>query len=375
MALHLSTWDTVTNARAGFLELPHGQVATPAFMPVGTNGTVKAIRHEQVAGMGYRLILANTYHLYLRPGLDVIREAGGLHRFSTWEHNILTDSGGYQVFSLAPFRRIMTDGVRFRSHIDGSYHELTPERVVDAQCVFGSDVLMPLDVCTGPGIDRREAEEALRTTTRWAKRSARRWRDAVDRGFSGHLFGIVQGNFFEDLRRQSAEELAEVELPGYAIGGLSVGESTDVFLRILQATAAVLPEEKPRYLMGIGTPDYILAAVRNGIDMFDCVFPTRIARNGMVFTRDGTLALKKRTHEREAGPIDEACSCVTCRRYSRGYLRHLFKAREMLGPMLATEHNLHFLASLMREIRRSIEDGVYSQFQADFLHRYEAGGE
>ncbi len=359
-------------ARIGTLTLPHGNVETPAFMPVGTNGTVKAISHSDLDEMGVRLILGNTYHLYLRPGTTVIERAGGLHGFSTWPHNILTDSGGYQLFSLSEFRKISTEGVRFRSHIDGSYHEFTPEKVIDIQRILGSDVCMPLDVCTPPEIDYKEAESALQITVDWLKRSQHAWEDARDR-WNGSLFGIVQGNFFEDLRRRAALETAELGLPGIAIGGLSVGEDWEKFLHFLNFTSGLLPVEKPKYVMGIGTPEYILAAVSAGIDIFDCVFPTRTARTGMVFTKAGTLNLKKEYNAQVFEPIDTSCGCPVCRRYTRAYMRHLFKANEILGIMLATRHNLEFLEHLMRETRENIANGTFERFKRSFLDTYTAG--
>lgn len=369
--LNISHRDTHSSARCGTLTLPHGSLEIPAFMPVGTNATVKAIHHRTVEETGYRLILGNTYHLYLRPGKEVIEHYGGLHRFSNWKHNILTDSGGFQVFSLAPFRKIRDEGVRFRSHIDGSYHQLTPESVVEFQETLGSDIQMCLDECTAPEISYRKALDACRRTTRWAERAKKRWLECRE-GYEGKLFGIIQGNFYKDLRKQSAEEIIDLDFPGVAIGGLSVGEPYPVFEEYLAYTAQFLPEEKPRYLMGIGTPDYIFAAVENGIDLFDCVFATRTARNGAVFTRDGLINLKKVANRFDQGPISEGCSCEACRSYSRGYLRHLFKAGEIFGPMLATQHNLQFLYDLMAEIRLSIREDRFSEFKRSFLSRYMA---
>ena len=361
--------DTQNAARTGILSLPHGDVETPAFMPVGTNATVKAIEHADLDVMGIRIILANTYHLYLRPGIEVIEAAGGLHRFSTWPHNILTDSGGYQVFSLSPFRKISREGVRFRSHIDGSYHELDAERIVDIQKALGSDIFMPLDVCTAPGIDHRKALEAAETTRSWLERSVGHWKD-VRGDWRGLLFGIVQGNFYEELRKRSAEQVIELDTPGIAIGGLSVGESTEIFDHFLSYTAALLPEEKPHYVMGIGTPEYILSAVGAGIDIFDCVFPTRIARNGLVFTRNGPLPLKKAYNRLDFDPIDPSCGCPVCARYSRAYMRHLFKANEILGAMLATRHNLTFMHEFLADIRSNIDAGTFGTFASSFLDQY-----
>jgi queuine tRNA-ribosyltransferase len=359
-------------ARTGTLDLPRGSVQTPVFMPVGTNATVKAITNEQLEGMGVRLILGNTYHLFLRPGLEVIERCGGLHRFMSWPHNILTDSGGFQIFSLAPFRKIEEGGVEFRSHIDGSLFKLTPEEVIDIQQLLGADVLMPLDLCTAPGIGEREAREAVALTTRWAKRSAERWRENEDDA-RGRLFGIIQGNFFPELRRASADQLLELELPGYAIGGLSVGESPGTFRELLALSAGMIPDRYPRYLMGVGTPEYILEAVEQGIDMFDCVFPTRTARNAQAFTSRGPLSLKNETVKLDAAPIDSECSCPTCRRYCRAYLRHLFKTREILAAMLTTQHNLFFIQSLVASIRQSILEGRFRPFKERYLERYGAG--
>lgn len=371
LSFSITKLDSVSAARTGVLTLAHGTVHTPQFMPVGTNGTVKAISHAALEEIGIGLILGNTYHLYLRPGLEVIQAAGGLHRFSSWKHNILTDSGGYQIFSLAPFRRISGDGVRFKSHIDGSTHFLTPEAVVDIQLALGSDIMMALDVCTPPGIEYAKAVEALETTTDWARRGLARLRIA-DPEADANLFGIVQGNFFADLRSRSAEEIAALGLPGTAIGGLSVGESFSQFADMLSYTARLLPVEKPRYLMGVGTPQYVFAAVENGIDLFDCVFPTRIARNGSVFTHDGVLNLKREDNRLSSLPLDELCDCPVCRTYSRAYVRHLFKAREILAAMLATHHNLYFMNRLLEEIRANIADGTFSDFKRSFLARYQA---
>lgn len=363
--------DTTTKARAGYLNLPHGQVPTPAFMPVGTNATVKALLHDSLERMDYKLILGNTYHLYLRPGAEVFQEYGSLHNFSTWQRNILTDSGGFQVFSLSDFRKIQKEGVKFRSHIDGSYHLFTPESVVDFQVLLNSDIQMVLDVCTASGITEKKAKEAVYITSEWAKRAKTQYKQALEKDYQGHLFGIIQGNFFKELRKMSAEHLLELDFPGYAIGGLSVGESADQFEEFLTYTAAFLPADKPRYIMGIGTPDYILLAVENGIDMFDCVLPTRIARNGSVFTREGVLALKKQQYALDTEPIEEGCPCTACQRYSRGYLRHLIRANEILASVLCTEHNLQFMKTMMDDIRQSILEGRFATFKKDFLDRYQ----
>lgn len=369
MILTIHHKDPDTRARAGTLNLPHGSVETPVFMPVGTNATVKAITSEQLEALGVNLILGNTYHLFLRPGLEVLERCGGLHSFMSWPHNILTDSGGYQVFSLAPFCKVEEQGVAFKSHIDGSRFQLTPEDVIDIQNVMGSDVLMALDVCTPPGIGEEEARTALELTTIWAKRSKTRWQQS-DRNTEGHLFGIIQGNFFAHLRKQSAEQLLELDLPGYAIGGLSVGEGFTVFQEYLGVSAGLIPDTYPRYLMGVGTPEYILEAVEQGIDLFDCVFPTRTARNSQAFTSLGPLSLKTEAVKLDLLPIDPECSCSTCRRYSRAYLRHLFKTKEILAAMLTTQHNLAFIQSLIVSIRQAIRDRRFRQFKNEYLRRY-----
>jgi queuine tRNA-ribosyltransferase len=367
--------DASTRARTGRVFLPHGEVETPVFMPVGTNATVKAVAPEELEAIGFDIILANTYHLYLRPGHEVIREAGGLHGFTGWKRNFLTDSGGFQVFSLAALRKLSEEGVRFRSHVDGALKFISPEEAVEAQTAFNSDVQMQLDVCTPWGTGEREAASASDLTTRWAMRAKARWLQKRDEGYKGELFGIVQGNFHKELRKRSAEEIAGLDLPGIAIGGLSVGESFEVFSEFLAYTAALLPEDKPRYLMGIGTPDYILEAVENGIDMFDCVFPTRVARNGLLFTAKGPIVIKKARFERDFGPIDPECGCRVCRAHSRAYLRHLYKCEEILYATLASYHNLSFLRDLVGRIRASIARGGFPAFKRDFLASYASGAE
>lgn len=361
--------DRDTKARLGYIDLPHGRVETPTFMPVGTNGTVKGIYHDKVAQIGYKLILANTYHLYLRPGMEVIGQFGGLHRFSNWDGNILTDSGGFQVFSLSGLRKIRDAGVTFQSHIDGSRHVFTPEKVVDVQGIIGSDIAMCLDVCTPPGISHRQAEEAWRVTKLWAERSLEE-RKRLGESFRGNLFCIVQGNFYEDLRKESALVLSDMDFPGIAIGGLSVGESKEQFADMLSYTAQYVTPHKPRYVMGIGSPDYIFECVANGIDLFDCVLATRMARNGGLFTDDGVIAMKKACHKFDEGPIQEGCTCTACTKYSRAYMHHLVKCNEMLGGMLATEHNLTYLYNLLERIRASIREGRFSQFKKEYLARF-----
>ena len=363
--------DRETKARLGILSLPHGDVETPAFMPVGTNGTVKGIYHDTIRRIGYNLILANTYHMYLRPGTEVLESFGGLHGFAGWDGNILTDSGGFQVFSLSGLRKIKDAGVTFQSHIDGSKHVFTPEKVVDIQSIIGSDIAMCLDVCTPPGIEHRNAKEAWRVTKLWAERSIEE-RNRLGEKFRGNLFGIVQGNFYEDLRKESALTISDMDFPGIAIGGLSVGEEKNVFEDMLAYTAQFITPEKPRYVMGIGSPDYILAAVENGIDLFDCVLATRMARNGGLFTDDGVIALKKAIYKFDHSPVVEGCQCTLCREYSKAYMHHLIKCNEMLGGMLATEHNLQYLYDLMIRIRTAIKEDRFKEFKEQYLRRFYA---
>lgn len=362
-----------SKARTGVLSLPHGTVQTPVFMPVGTNATVKAITKDDLEEIGFEIILANTYHLYLRPGPDLIKEAGGLHGFSKWNRNFLTDSGGFQVFSLSKLRKISDEGARFQSNIDGSYHRFTPENVVETQAKFNSDIQMQLDVCSGWGVDRKEAVEALRITSDWLLRAKKAWEEEQGKGYKGILFPIVQGNFFEDLRKQSAEFVASLDFPGIAIGGLSVGEPKEEYSKFLSYTVSCLPEDKPKYVMGIGTPDYILDAIANGIDMFDCVLPTRNARNGSYFTHDGMLSIKQERFIHDFGPIDKECNCKVCKNYSRSYLRHIFKSQEILSSMLASYHNLYFLHNLVKEAREAINNDRFEEYREVFLKRFKAG--
>jgi len=366
--------DLSCGARTGKMALAHGEVETPVFMPVGTNGTVKALTREDLVEIGFQIILSNTYHLYLRPGMDVIASmGGGLHSFTGWDRNILTDSGGFQVFSLAPFRKITNEGIKFRSHIDGSYHFLSPENVVELQAILGSDIQMQLDVCTSWGVSRKEAEKALFTTTLWMERANKTWELQLTAGYKGQFFPIVQGNFFKDLRTESCKRVIETNPPGIAIGGLSVGEPEEVFFEYLAFTSALLPKNLPRYVMGIGTPEYILYAIENGIDMFDCVFPTRNARNGNVLTRTGSFALKKAKNRLDFMPIDEECGCKVCRTYSRAYLRHLFKTGEILCSILASFHNLYFINELVANARKAIKENRFLEFKKNFLAKYNEG--
>ena len=364
--------DAGSAARTGVVSLPHGTVQTPAFMPVGTAGTVKGMTKDDLHEIGFEIILANTYHLFLRPGMEVIKQAGGLHGFSGWNKNFLTDSGGFQVFSLSQLRKIKPEGVTFQSHIDGSRQFLSPEISVQVQAGFNSDIQMQLDICSPYGISKKETEKALTLTTAWMQRAMREW-DRTE-GYQGSLFPIVQGGFFEDLRIRSIESIMEQDPHGIAIGGLSVGEPDEVYKEFLTFTAAHIPKHKPLYVMGIGTPDYILEAVKNGVDLFDCVLPSRNARNGHLFTRNGPISIKKKEYECDFGPIDPSCTCKICRNYSRAYLRHLFRCKEILYSMLATYHNLAFLYQMVCEIRAAITEDRFSEYYRTFLKNYYGNG-
>jgi len=371
MRFNIACRDSFSSARTGILRLPHGDVSTPVFMPVGTNGTVKALTSGDLKELGFNLILSNTYHLYLRPGEEVIEKAGGLHSFMNWDGNILTDSGGFQIFSLSALRKITREGAKFQSHIDGSSHFLSPEKAVEIQVLLGSDIQMQLDYCSQWGASRKEAEKALDITTEWLERAKGAWEKAVSDGvYKGDLFSIVQGNFFPDLRKKSAEVCAASGTPGIAIGGLSVGEPAEVFNETLAYTASFLPEDKPRYVMGIGTPEYILGAIEQGIDMFDCVLLTREGRNGRVYTRNGPFALKKTENRLDFSPIDKECGCKVCREYSRAYLRHLFKTKEILCSMLASYHNLYFINELVQNARNAIKENRFLEYKRNFLSIY-----
>ncbi|MCI5524236.1 MAG: tRNA guanosine(34) transglycosylase Tgt [Spirochaetia bacterium] len=362
--------DKDTRARTGVIHLPHGDVETPVFMPVGTKGTVKAVSKDSLEEIGFEIILANTYHLYLRPGADIVQENGGLHGFTKWNKNFLTDSGGFQVFSLSGLRKITDEGVTFRSDIDGSRHLFTPENVVQTQVKLNSDIQMQLDVCTGFDVQRKEAERSLRITTDWTKRALAEWKRQQENGYLGNLFPIVQGNFFEDLRKESAQFVSSLNTPGIAIGGLSVGEPADVFEKMLRYTVQFLPENKPLYVMGIGTPEYILEAVANGIDMFDCVQPTRIARHGLYFSHKGMVSIKQKRFEHDLSPLDKECNCKVCRTYSRSYLRHIFREQEILSSMLASYHNLYFLHNMIKEIREAINNDRFEEYRKNFLENF-----
>ncbi|HPV53933.1 MAG TPA: tRNA guanosine(34) transglycosylase Tgt [Syntrophales bacterium] len=352
---------TDSRARLGRMTTAHGEVRTPVFMPVGTQGTVKAMAPDRLEEAGAEIILGNTYHLYLRPGHDLIRGHGGLHRFMNWDRPILTDSGGFQIFSLGPLRKITEEGVRFQSHIDGSKHFLSPEKAVEIQQALGSDIMMCLDDCTPYPADRACTEKSMALTHRWAKRCR-----VAKTGEGQALFGIVQGGLYRDLRRASVEALAEIGFDGYAIGGLSVGEPKALMLETLEATAPLLPAGRARYLMGVGTPEDIVEGVHHGIDLFDCVMPTRCARNGLLFTNHGKVVIKNARYRTDQAPLDETCDCYTCRNFSRAYLRHLFIAREILALLLNTIHNVRFYLALMERIRTAIAGGAFEDFRRSF---------
>lgn len=355
-----------TGARLGKLITPRVTLETPIFMPVGTQAAIKALAPRDVWDIGYRMLLANTYHLYMRPGHELIQKAGGLHRFMGWDGLILTDSGGYQAFSLSGLRRYKEEGVAFASHLDGSKHLFTPELVVEIQQALGSDVMMQLDVCAPYPVEHSIAKEGAERTLRWLERSEKAW---VNRE-TQNLFGIIQGSVYSDLRIFSAKETAAFSLPGIAVGGLSVGEPKADMYRMLEAIRPHLPEDKPRYLMGVGSPDCLWEGVERGIDMFDCVLPTRIARNGTVFTRRGRLVVRNARYKEDFTPLDPTCGCYTCRNFTRAYLRHLFNADEILGAQLATLHNLHFLFMLAQDIRESIKNGSFPERKREFFENY-----
>ncbi len=349
-------------ARAGLLATAHGVVETPVFMPVGTQASVKSVSPDELAGLGAQIILSNTYHLRLRPGDELIRDMGGLHRFMGWDGPILTDSGGYQIFSLQDIRKLSEEGVEFCSHLDGSRQFFSPESVVRIQRNLGSDIMMVLDECVGWPAGRESTAKSLELTARWAARA----RDAYPRGAGDQLlFGIVQGGFEEDLRALSARQITSIPFDGFAIGGLSVGEPREVYARLAMHTAPLLPEDKPRYVMGVGAPQDILTAVAAGVDMFDCVLPTRNARNGTLYTSAGKLNIKRAEFKRDERPIDKACNCPACAGFSRAYLRHLHMARELLSYRLNTLHNLHFFLNLARSARQAVLDGRFAEFKRE----------
>jgi queuine tRNA-ribosyltransferase len=355
-----------SGARLGRVHTPHGSFMTPQFMPVGTQATIKGMAPEEVEEMGARIILSNTYHLWMRPGNEIVRKAGGLHKFMNWKHSILTDSGGFQVFSLARPKDIKEEGVHFKSHIDGSAHLLTPELSMEIQNDLGSDIIMAFDECCPWPSEHKYAKKSLERTTRWLERCIQAHKKPEEQA----LFGIIQGSCYADLRKQSAKEITSFDLPGYAIGGLSVGEPAELMYEMLEETVPLMPEDKPRYLMGVGTPDYLIEGAIRGIDMFDCVLPTRIGRNGTVLTHDGRLIVRDKKSAEDFRPIEEGCDCYACRNYSRAYIRHLLKAGEMFGLRLCSYHNIHFLIHLMEEVRTAIAEDRLLDFRDEFYARY-----
>lgn len=346
--------------------MARGAVETPVFMPVGTQATVKAMTPEELQEIGVEMILSNTYHLYLRPGIDIVSQAGGLHRFMNWPHPILTDSGGFQVFSLSPLREVVEEGVTFRSHIDGSTHFFSPEKAVMVQETLGSDIIMPLDHVVPYPSPYGETEKAMERSVRWARRSQKRH----GRREKQALFAIVQGGVYGELREQCCRQMVDMDFPGYAIGGLSVGEPKEIMYEMLEIVTPLLPQEKPRYLMGVGSADALLEGVRRGVDLFDCVLPTRIARNGRVMVTQGYLNLRNARYATDMRPIDPGCSCYVCRYYSRAYVKHLLKAGEILGLRLTTYHNLHYLNTFMAMIRLAIKEKKLDEFASDFWSKF-----
>jgi queuine tRNA-ribosyltransferase len=357
--------DKNSKARLGKITTAHGEFDTPAFMTVGTHATVKGLMFKDIKEAGAQIILSNAYHVYLKPGVEVIKKAGGLHKFMSWDKPILTDSGGYQVFSLALFRKMHDRGVEFQSHIDGSKHFLTPEDVIKIQEDLGSDIIMPLDECVHYPCTKKESQLAMERTIAWAKKSKDAKQDT-----GSFLFGIVQGATYEDLRSECAKRLVEMNFDGYSIGGVSVGESSNLIYNILELVAGLLPPEKPRYAMGIGYPFDIVEAVDRGVDMFDCVIPTRYGRNGTAFTSYGKITIRNAAFTEDFRPLDPKCGCYTCQNFSRAYLRHLFNAKEMLGLVLLSLHNVYFFLDLMRQIRSAIKEDKFSQFKQMFLMEY-----
>ena len=364
-----------TGARRGVLTTPHGTVQTPFFMPVGTQASVKALRNEALEEIGAEIILANTYHLYLRPGHEMVRKLGGLHQFMAWPRAILTDSGGFQVFSLSELRKITDEGVRFRSHLDGSEHLLTPEKAAEIQLALGSDIAMVLDECIETPAPRDIAEAAVKRTTAWAKRARTYFQQAAQRNGASTQwqFGVVQGATFADLRRESAKQLLDLDFPGYAVGGLAVGEPHEMTCEMTAEVTALLPKDKPRYLMGVGRPEQIAEYVALGIDMMDCVLPTRAARHACLYTSEGRVLIKNARYAQDKRPLDANCSCSVCRRYTRAYLRHLFTAGEFTAAILATHHNVHFYLDLLRQIREAIGFGNLANFSSEMRTRYAVG--
>ena len=366
LTFELHKTDERTGARRGVVHTPHGDIQTPIFMPVGTQATVKATTPRELEEAGAQIILSNTYHLHVRPGEALVKEAGGLHRFMSWNHPILTDSGGFQVFSLSGLRKIKEEGVAFQSHLDGSRLFISPEVSMQIQQDLGADIAMCFDVCSPYPCDHETAEAAMHRTHRWAQR-CKDFHTREDQA----LFGIVQGAFYKDLRIESAKVLSDMDFPGYGIGGLSVGEPKPIMYEMLEEMMPYMPKQKPRYLMGVGSPDCLVEGVLRGVDMFDCVLATRIARNGTVFTDKGRLVIRNAQYAHDFGPLEEGCDCYACRNFSRAYIRHLIKAGEITGGRLATIHNLRYLLRLMERIRKAIEEDRFEQFHRDFFANYD----
>ena len=356
-----------TGARRGRIHTPHGTIETPVFMPVGTQATVKSMTPEELKDeIKAQIILSNTYHLYLRPGHELVKKAGGLHKFMNWDRAILTDSGGFQVFSLGDLRKITEDGVEFKSHLDGSKHFLSPEKVMEIENALGADIIMAFDECVEYPATYEYTKQSMERTTRWAKRCKEAHKNTDKQG----LFGIVQGGMYKDLRQKSAEDLVALDFPGYAVGGLSVGEPKELMCEMLEFTTQFLPKNKPRYLMGVGTPDYLIEAVLRGIDMCDCVLPTRIARNGTALTSHGKVVVRNQTYEEDFTTLDDECDCYTCKNYTKAYIRHLIKTKEILGVRLLSIHNLRFLTKLMERVKIEIENDNLATFKNEFYKKY-----
>jgi len=356
--------DKSTGARRGVIHTERGDIQTPVFMPVGTQATVKAMTPEELKENGAEIILANTYHLYFRPGDELVKEAGGVHKFMNWDRPMLTDSGGFQVFSLSQLRTITEEGVEFKSELDGSKHFFSPEKVMKIEENIGADIMMCFDECCPYPSSYEYTKQSMERTSRWAKRCKE------SHTSNQALFGIIQGGFYKDLREQSTKELIDMDFPGYAIGGISVGEPKDKFLEMLYYTAPLMPKDKPRYLMGVGTPDYLIEAAKAGIDMCDCVLPTRLARNGTALTSHGKVVVRNATYEHDFSPLDDECDCYTCKNYTRAYLRHLVKCKEILGARLLSIHNINFLTNLMKRVRIEIENDNLEEFSKDFYKKY-----
>lgn len=361
--------DPGSRARRGELKLFHGKVQTPVFMPVATRGAIRALPTQAIYDMDFEIMLSNTYHLYLRPGTEVLEAAGGLHKFMNFDRPILTDSGGFQVFSLSDLCKVKEHGVEFRSHIDGSKHLFTPEKVLDIERVIGSDIMMILDQCIEYPAEKSDVRAAMERTIRWAKEARNYYEETFDKEKQA-AFAILQGGTFQDLRKECAERLIELDFPGYAIGGLSVGEPKDLYNEISEITAELMPEDKPRYMMGVGSPREILESISHGVDMFDCVMPTRIARNGTLYTSQGRMNIKKREYEKDFSPLDPECDCYVCRNYSKSYLRHIFKVGEISSLIYNTHHNLYFMRKFVKDIQKSLEEGTFAELKAKYLKVY-----